>query len=206
MAFALPVSIRVKKINQTGVKIYYPELVQLQSKEIQEKINRLIIKKVKNLIDRQYQEQGANHFTEMIASFEIKTNERNILSITFVNYAYAEGFAHGLTLMDSLTLDSQTGKVYSLKDLFKGNSDYVRVLSKQIRRQIKERELPTLNNFTSISEDQSYYIADKCLLIYFQAYEISPGYVGLPAFPINGFLIEDILLDEGPLGRMLPTV
>lgn len=206
MVFALPVNVRIKEIKQAGVSIPYPELIQLQNKEVQGKINRLIIKKVKALIDEQYKQQAANHFTEMIGSFEIKTNERNLFSVSFGNYAYAEGFAHGLSLMDSLTVDVQTGRVYALKDLFKGNSDYVKVLSKQVKMQIKERELPILNHFTSIDRDQSYYIADKSLVIYFQAYEITPGYVGIPSFPINAFLLEHILLSDGPLGRMLPSL
>lgn len=206
MAFALPVKIRVKKIRHGGIKIDYPEIIALQDNKIKQTINQEIVKRVKRLVDEQYEQQGTEHFTEMIGSFEIKTNERNILSMTFGNYAYAEGFAHGLTLMNSLTVDTKSGRVYSLQDLFKGGSDYVKEISQIIKMQIKERDIPVLNSFTAISKDQSYYLADKCLVIYFQAYDITPGYVGLPVFPINGFMLEDILIDDGPLARLLPTV
>jgi len=206
MAFALPATIRVKEIRHEGVQIYYPEVRQLKDRNVQRRINQEIVKRVGRLIDEQYKKQAADRFTEMIGTFEIKTNERNIFSVTLGSYAYAEGFAHGLTLMDSITLDIETGKVYDLQDLFKVNSDYVKVLSKDIQAQIKERELPILNGFTSIAKDQSYYLADKSLVIYFQAYDMTPGYVGLPAFPMNAFLFEDILKEKGPLKRLLPTV
>src|SRR5690625_7638876 len=41
---------------------------------------------------------SADAFTEMIGTFEIKTNERNVLSLTLTNYAIAYHYAHGLTL------------------------------------------------------------------------------------------------------------
>ncbi|HLS36401.1 MAG TPA: DUF3298 domain-containing protein [Bacillota bacterium] len=206
MAFAKPVGIKVRKMEKKGVTIYVPKVEKGDSKQLEQKINRNIKKHIERLIDEQYKQQGTNHFTEMIGTFEVKTNQRNILSITFGNYAYAEGFAHGLTLMDSLTMDTETGKTFSLQQLFKSGSNYVKPISQQIKTQIKDRDIPILNSFTAISKNASYYIADKCLVIYFQAYDITPGYVGLPAFPINGFLLEDILLSDGPLDRMLPTV
>ena len=55
----------------------------------------------------------------MSGSYEIKTNERNVLSLSLLNYAYTYPSAHGLTKVRSLTFDVQTGKSYTLKELFK---------------------------------------------------------------------------------------
>lgn len=206
MVFALPALIQVQEIHKQGVNIYYPKLHRLPKKEVESRINTLITHRVKKLMEAQYQKQGTDHFTEMLGSFEIKTNERNIFSVTFGNYAYREGFAHGLSLMDSITVDLESGRLYSLADLFKPDSDYVKLLSSKIRKQIEARQIPLLDRFPTISKEQSYYIADKSLVLYFQAYDISPGYVGLPAFPLNAFYLEDLLLADGPLDRLLPTL
>src|SRR5699024_4139644 len=112
------------------------------------------------------------------------------------------GAANGLTIMKSLTFDTETGKNYSLKDLFKPNSDYVSVLSKLINKQIESRDIPLLDTFQGIAPDQDYYIADKALVLYFQPIEITAHYYGFPMFPISVFDIQDIINENSPLGRM----
>lgn len=206
MVQALPVTIQIKTIHEQGVVIYYPEIVHFPNQAVQQTMNTIIFQHVQLLIQQQYEQQGAKQFIEMIGTFELKTNERNVLSLTLSNYAYAENYAHGLTLMTSLTFDITTGKLYNLNELFKPGSDFVSTISKRINEQIQERDLPTLNNFTSISPQQSFYIADKALVIYFQAYEITPGYVGIPMFPISVYELQDLVIEDGPLGRMMASL
>ncbi|GGB52482.1 DUF3298 domain-containing protein [Virgibacillus dakarensis] len=198
----LPVSIRTMLYQQQGTTIHYPQLFGLQNPEVQQQINQEIVQQVQTLINLQYQKQGADSFTEMIGNYEIKTNERNVLSLSSTNYAIAYHYAHGLTIMKSLTFDTQTGKNFNLKDLFKPGSDYVDVLSEIVQKQIQERNLDLLDTFKGIEPDQDYYIADKALVLYFQPYEITPYYVGFPMFPISVYSIQDIINENGPLGQM----
>lgn len=201
-AQALPVSIQTMVIQLQGTTIYYPQIIQLPDTGVQQRINQTVFQSVQTLIHDQHQQQNADSFTEMIGTYEIKTNERNVLSLTLSNYAYAYHHAHGLTLLKSLTFDVQTGKSYKLKELFKPGSDYVKVLSDIVKKQIKDRQIQTLEPFTQISPNQDYYIADKALVIFFQLYEITPYYYGFPMFPISVFDILDIIDENGPLGRM----
>lgn len=202
MAQALPVSIKTMVMKQNGTTIYYPQVIGLQNMHVQQSINQTIYQLVQYLMQQQYKQQGVSSFEEMIGTFEIKTNERNILSLSLSNYAYAFQHANGLTIMKSLTFDVQTGKNYQLKDLFKPGSDYVKTLSAIVQKQIKERDLPLLNGFSGISPNQDFYIADKTLVLYFQPIEITPHYIGLPMFPISVFEIQDIIDENGPLGIM----
>lgn len=202
MAQALPVSIKTMVMKQNGTTIYYPQVIGLQNMHVQQSINQTIYQLVQYLMQQQYKQQGVSSFEEMIGTFEIKTNERNILSLSLSNYAYAFQHANGLTIMKSLTFDVQTGKNYQLKDLFKPGSDYVKTLSAIVQKQIKERDLPLLNGFSGISPNQDFYIADKALVLYFQPIEITPHYIGLPMFPISVFEIQDIIDENGPLGIM----
>src|SRR5690625_2473815 len=175
---SLPASIQTMVIQNQGTIIYYPQVVMLQNMNIQQKINQIIYNLVQHLIQQQYVNQDAETFAEMIGLYEIKTNERDILSLTLSNYAYAPKHANGLTIMKSLTFDLQTGKLYQLEDLFKQGSNYKSVLSNLVQKQIKERDIPIINSFPGILPDQDFYIADKSLVIYYQMYEMTPRYIG----------------------------
>lgn len=201
----LPVSLQTFVIKGPGEQIYYPQIIHLQNITAQQTMNQKIYQQLQNLRREQYESQQADFFQEMLGQYEVKTNERNVLSLSLTNYAYAPYHAHGLTLMKSLTFAVKTGKNYQLHELFKPNSQYQDVLKKIIERQIKERHLDTFDEPITISSNQDFYIADKALVIYFQLYEITPYYVGFPMFPISIYEIQDIILEDGPLGKMLES-
>ncbi|MEW9677106.1 DUF3298 domain-containing protein [Lentibacillus sp. L22] len=198
----LPVSIQTMVFQQHGTTVHYPQVYGLQNQTAQQRMNQTITQLVQSLINQQYQQQDVNSFNEMIGTYEIKTNERDVLSLALSNYAIAYSHANGLTIMKSLTFDTQTGKSYTLKELFKPNSDYVTILSQLVQDQISERQIQLLDTFPGIAPDQDYYIADKALILYFQLIDITPHYYGFPIFPISVYTIQDIIDENGPLGRM----
>lgn len=164
-------------------------------------INRSIISTLNSiLVELGYHD---SNLVEMVGNFEIKTNERGILSLSLLVYSFTGG-AHGLTIIKSLTFDIATGKQYKLKDLFKPDSDYVTKLSAIIQNKITEWEIQLLDEFTSIRSDQDFYLADHSLVIYFQLYEITPYVAGFPYFPIPILDIQDIIQPDGPLDKLLP--
>jgi len=203
--YTFNVLIKTRKFGQQGITIYYPEVVGLDDTQVQYTVNQKIVHLTQQLINEQYKQQNVDHFAEMIGIYEVKTNERGILSLTLSNYAIAAQHANGLTLMNSLTVDIKTGKIYQLNELFKPDSNYVDILSDMVRDQIRNRNIPILNDFEGISPNQYYYIADKSLVLYFQPLEITPHYVGIPMFPISVYDLEDIIDDTGPLGKMLES-
>ncbi|AMA73999.1 MULTISPECIES: DUF3298 and DUF4163 domain-containing protein [Aneurinibacillus] len=200
-SYNFPVYIQTMSILAPNVTIYYPRVEGLKNKAVQEKINVIILHQVYALIQEQGYYQNPTTI-EMLGHYEIKSNERDILSLTLENYAYILHHAHGLTILKSLTINIQTGKLYQLKDLFQQGSDYIKRLSNIIQFQIKKRNIPLLGEFKGIRPDQDFYIADKALVIYFQLYEITPYYVGFPMFPISVYDLEDIINENGPLGKM----
>ena len=190
---------------EPNTKLYYPQVTHLPD-QVKRKINNVIFQAVEDLYEQQFIEQQATDFAEALGTYEVKLNERHLLSITLSNYSIAPQAANGLTMMDALTFDTKTGKTYTLSDLFQPNSNYVEILSKMIQKQITDRNIPTIDSFTKISPTQSFYITDKCLILFFQALDFTPHYVGIPVFPISIFELEEIINDEGPLARLLPTV
>ncbi len=200
--FQLPVRVQSVHMSHPNLNIYYPRVLGLRNPIVQENINIKIFWENNLLIQQQGYYQHPSK-TEVTGYYEIKTNERNVLSLTFINYAYTYQAVHGLTLIKSLTFDIKTGKSYTLKDLFKPGSDYIGRISEIIKAQIKERDVPLLDEFKAIRPDQDFYIADKALIIYFQLYEITPYVYGFPMFPISVYSLQDIIAEDSPLNKML---
>ncbi|MFD2368758.1 DUF3298 domain-containing protein [Brevibacillus sp. GCM10020057] len=194
----LPVTVLTRTITRPNTTIYYPQLSGLANRQAEQQINRSLLQTVQGLIHEQQRVQTEGN-TQMQGSYEIKNNQRGIFSATMNNYAYTPHMAHGMTFLGSVSADVDTGKLFALRDLFKPGSDYITVLSDNIKRQIKQRNIPTLGDFTTIKPDQDFYLADKTLVIYFQLYEITPYYVGFPMFPISVYDLEPIINEAGPL-------
>lgn len=198
---SLPVKIQSYVHRQGSTTIYYPQIYGLNNPAVEDKINSEIIKTVNNLIKQQFEEEGADEFGEMIGTFEVKANERNILSVTFSNYAIIPFAAHGLTIMDSRTFNVHTGDHYSLNQLFKQGSSYTDILSKKVNEQIHVRNIVTLDpkQQAEVTSETGFYVSDQTLVLYFQLYDITPYYVGLPLFPIPIYELEAIIKENGPL-------
>lgn len=201
MTVTFPVPIRTKKVGTAPDQVvYYPQASGLPDKGMQRMINGEIVQQVQRLIDFQTAD-GPSAIIQMIGSFELKNNQRQVLSLTQSNYAYHAQAAHGMTYMKSLTFDLAKGKKCRLPDLFKTGSNYNQRLRTLIEEQIKERGIDTLADVPAILSPEDFYIADETLVIYFQLYEITPYVYGFPTFPIPVYKLQDIIKEDGPLGR-----
>lgn len=195
-----PVQVIARHLVQPRLDIYYPELSGLANQQVQEKLNKRIVKQVMTMIQKQGYEKEPQ--TVITGGFEVKTNQRAIISVTNNHYAYSGG-AHGLTMQRSLTMNTVTGDIYTLKDLFKPGANYTKTLNAIIKRQIKERDLPLLSDFKGIAPNQYFYLADKALVLYFQLYELLPYAAGIPYFVIPVYELQNIVAEDGPLGKMI---
>lgn len=201
--FALPVQIVSHPIRMATPKIdlVYPQVTGLANPAAQSAINLQIVTEFTLLA--QQLGYGNQNLVEMTGYYEVKTNERGVLSLLLVVYSFTGG-AHGLTLAKGLTFDVQTGRRYRLGDLFKPDSGYTDVLSGIIGDWIKQWEVPVLEPFESISPDQDFYLADHSLTVFFQIYELTPYVYGFPYFPIPLKSLEAIVADPSPAAILLP--
>lgn len=205
MTVSLPVKVTTELVsNHDDQKVFYPQVGGLTNQSLIRSINRDIVVKTQRLIDQQ-SEAPPSAITEMIGYYEIKNNERQSLSFLFSNYTYYEKAAHGMTIIDSLTYDLSARKRVKLRDLFKKDSNYKERINDLIKEQIKRRQLDLLTDFTSIKNDNQFYIADKTLVIYFQLYELMAYVYGFPLFPIVIYDLQDIIDESGLLGRQIAS-
>ena len=104
------------------------------------------------------------------------------------------------------TIDKQTKDVVTLADLFAEGSDYISVISENIKTQMREQmasdegviyfldetDMPEFN-FRSITEQTNFYFNEKGeLVIAFDEYEVAPGYMGAPEFVIPTETVETL--------------
>ncbi|WP_368668712.1 DUF4163 domain-containing protein [Sporosarcina sp. 6E9] len=139
-----PVRIITKKIphNSPNVNVYFPAVTNLNNPDAQAKINHGIMTLLNEiLIEQSYYKP---ELVEMVAYYEIKNNQRGILSLNLIVYSFTGG-AHGMTIIKSLTFDTATGKKYTLKDLFKDGSNYVEQISAIIKVDIKKWKIQLLD-------------------------------------------------------------
>lgn len=194
-----------KEIRQDGINIVYPQVTGLPDMEVQEKVNRAIEERVLALMARQrvWPDEAGLKIAEMTGTYRIGVNKSGILSVRLENYIFPEMAAHGMTMVDSVTVDLETGEVYKLSDLFQRGTGWIMALNKIIAQQFKEKDIPMINEFRGITPNQGFYLTPNNLVIYFQIYEYTPYYVGIPEFEISYWKIINYIDEEGPIGRLL---
>jgi len=105
------------------------------------------------------------------------------------------------------TIDLKTGERIKLADLFKDGSDYKRVISDNIKEQMRKQmaenegvsywldneEYPEWN-FNEITDDTSFYINENGeIVICFNEGEVAPAYMGTVEFTIPKEVVADIM-------------
>ncbi|MHA6484053.1 DUF3298 and DUF4163 domain-containing protein [Paenibacillus sp. strain BS8-2] len=195
-----PLVVQSVKSTFPKAEITYPHVSGGSNPAADVLINETIVAHVRQLVRDQGSLEDPN--AQMLGYFEVKTNEKDVFSVSLFNYAFTGG-AHGMTLQRSLTFRASTGHTYELEQLFKPGSDYVGRISEIVAAGIKARDIEPLEPFKTISPDQSFYVADRSLVIYFQLYELAAYVYGFLYFPISVYALADIIADDGPLATML---
>lgn len=119
--------------------------------------------------------------------FSIKYFKNNLLNLEIQGYYYPIGAAHGMPSMKTPLINLDTGKFYTLGDLFIGGIYWSNELNKIIKNMIetdKQYEYIFKDQFKGIKPEQDFYIDDSNLYIYFPPYEIGPYAAGFVTFKI----------------------
>lgn len=134
------------------------------------------------------------------ASFEVKKNTTNTISILVKYYKYSGG-AHGYYEYVPYNIDLRNGNNLLLKEIFKTEVDYKTIIDKEIEKQIKElgkkdKDLDKIYDFYGIKENQKFYLEDGKIVIYFDLYDIAPYAMGIPEFPIITENIKNLIREN----------
>jgi hypothetical protein len=193
-----PVDTVTRVYRAPNVTMLYPQVIGHRNMYAGMLMNKNIREKMTDLV-RDLRQPDLK--TIIDGSYEIKNNQRGILSLSLVGLAEFGG-AHPMTKVYSLTMDTATGENYQLHQLFVPGNTYMDIINAEIARQIKARDIPLLEGFKGIAPDQDYYVSDTTLVVYFQLYELSPYAAGFPYFPIPIYSLTNVIPEDGLLSRL----
>ncbi|WP_052356877.1 DUF3298 and DUF4163 domain-containing protein [[Clostridium] dakarense] len=196
------------KIEDNGfeVSIKSPKIEGLKNKDLEYKLNKEFEKEGKTLYKDYLKEieelkKDGIEGREMVDSwYDVKTDNDKILSLALYTH-HAQGSSN--TEGKYYTVDKENETVLTLEGMFSG-SDYVNVISENIKDQMKDRmkqdkdkvywiEDEMAENFNSITKDQKFYInKNNELVICFDKYEVAPGYMGMQEFVIPNEIVASL--------------
>ncbi|HYE12633.1 MAG TPA: DUF3298 and DUF4163 domain-containing protein, partial [Patescibacteria group bacterium] len=197
-SFAISTKKENSETQTLKLTLQYPELKGLENADVQNKLNSLFARlaaeaKARGYEIEQYigQDEITRHIkAEVYFDYQVKYNQNDMLSVAVLDYQYSGG-AHGGTVQSSYTFDLKTGREYEIKDLFKEGSDYISMISSEVKKQMEEREMTVLlAPFNSINVDQDFYLSNNAVVVYFQQYEYLPYSYGIPEFAVDFSLIK----------------
>lgn len=151
--------------------------------------------------ETQVQEETGYH--DLVVKSEVVADNEKYFTLKLLCYRAA---ASGYEWNYYYTIDMRNGERLQLGDLFKDGTDYITVISEDIKRQMKEQMEADQNiyywleeemedwNFKTITEDTSFYLnEEEKLVISFNEAEVAPAYMGVVEFVIEKEVVGDIL-------------
>lgn len=179
-----------------------PAIDGLENEELQASLNDKYIAENKALFE-QFEEEiaemkkaGDGHLG-IDTGYEVMTDTAQLLSIARYE---VNTVASSSTTMKYDTIDKQENILITLPSLFK-NEQYIETISSYIademKRQMAADEEVSYLDFETIKPNQNFYItANHKLIISFDEYEVSPGYMGVVTFEIPSDILEGLLVSD----------
>lgn len=188
--------IEVKFNPNKNYLVYYPQIKGMKHETKQNTVNTKL--KSLSLVKPMGEEsQLDNSYT---GDYSVEFAKKDLLILRLDGYNYPFGAAHGMPSKIYPHINLINGKFYNLKDLFKLSSNYVKILSDIIAKQIKNDPQYSYvfpDSYKGITTNQSFYLNSNTLFIYFTPYEIAPYAVGFPTFKIPFKDIINIINTHG---------
>ena len=168
------------------------EDISAQAKESADAINFDIDAETSKLIE-EFKENVKDEegYQELYIDSKVLTDNDRLFSLELILY---QGAGSGYEQHKHYTVDKQTGKELTLKDLC--GDDYMTTISEEVKKQMREQmdadenvyywlddeEVPEWN-FKEIAADQDFYVNEEGhVVVCFNEYEVAPGYMGCVEF------------------------
>jgi hypothetical protein len=202
--FISPETMRLEEaiVHPSLCNISYPYISNSEDDSVKTNINNSIIRKVNQLFTGNIFLPEKFNLEEIAEFYKVPLNEKGILSILFGLYTYREG-PHGITKYNSLTIDMETGKSYVFSELFNPKMNYLSVLNEFIFKEIKQKQIPIINEFKGVLDNQQFYLTPFALVIYYRIYEYTPYSYGLFEITIPYGDITELLSPLSPIQKLI---
>ena len=183
------------------------EVADSQKQETLEKTAEEINQEIQKITDElvsEYKTYLENEvgYKEVVVNSEVLVTTEDYFSLKLLCY---ESAASGYQWNYYYTIDLETGERLQLKDIFVEDSDYITVISDDIKKQMAEQMEADENvyywlndemeemNFKSIAEDTAFYVNKAGnVVIGFNEGDVAPMYMGAVEFEIMSEVVKDI--------------
>ncbi len=192
--------------NSAEVKVPKVITEEEESKEhpAVDQVNKSVDEYTKELLTQFENNMQMEGYQNLDVSYEVVTDNDTWFAL---DIAAVQTEASGYEFHRFYNIDKITGENVELKDLFKEGSNYLSMVSEEIKKQMQTKmsedegsiywldnqDYPE-DNFKEIKADQNFYLDNEGnLVIIFDEYEVAPGYMGVQRFTIDKEVISDIL-------------
>ena len=179
------------------------DAVVAQTKKSTDEINAEIQKITDELIQEfENEKKNEDGYQDMTVKSEVIATTDQYFTLKLMCYQSA---GSGAEWDYYYTIDLTTGERLKLADLFTDGSDYLNVISDNIKQQMKEQMAADENvvywldsdmpewDFQSITDDTSFYLNENGeLVISFNEGDVAPMYMGCVTFTIPNDVLADI--------------
>lgn len=176
-----------------------PDISGMQDEAMQAEVNKKTFDGLKAMADglearaAQDTDRPMNYY--MNSGFAVGRNDGTLLSISVSIEYYAGGANVGTDARYINILNTKPAKELKLSDLFAAGTDYISKLNALIKGQIAASpEMSQDMTFSTVADDQSFYLTGTELVITFPSYSIAPGAYGMPEFRIPLSAIGGMLI------------
>lgn len=179
--------------------ISYPEFAGLADPKAQEALNQRL--RAAFIGGESAQTQDAKEQQATIdAGFTVR-QLKDLVILSKSGYWFGWGAAHGMPSRDYYQIDTKTGTIYTLADLFKHGSNFTDRLREIIRKQIATRPEKPMQENPEVKTSQAFYISADALTIYYRPYEIASYAQGFIEFSIPWSEVSDLIDTNGPFWK-----
>jgi len=189
-----------KKDNLFVYNLNYPIIKSDDENNITNHINNRIYEDIiafKSVVE-DIMDVNNNQQSFISTNYYIKYNNNGIISIP-IEFTQVDGL-YNISYINSYNYDITLEKEISIKDLFKSEVDYMKIITKKIDSKIKElsRNL-SLDEYIIVldylkdiifTDDPAFYISKDGIVVCFSSYELDQNIKDISTFKIS--FIEDI--------------
>ncbi|MGX2961039.1 DUF3298 domain-containing protein [Peribacillus sp. JNUCC 23] len=208
------ITFREYRVNEDtyNANIKVPAVTNLDNKDLEKSLNEKYLQENEKLYQEflkdmeEVKKSGGGHLG-IDSGYEIKTDNEQLLSIARYN---VNTVGSSSTTMKFDTIDKKNQILINLPSLFE-DEDYVDVISENIKEQMRAQMKANpevsywvsgigeevFDSFEKIGKEQNFYINNQGkLVISFDKYEVSPGFMGVVEFIIPTDVIQDQLVSN----------
>jgi hypothetical protein len=204
-----------KKLRYT-IKARYPQAVAAKNNPRLTKLNqalRQFIAKEVGGFKKDFsppEERMLSGESTFDARYQVEYATNDLVSVSFIINTYFEGAVHGNYNDIAFNYDLNQGRTLSLADLFKPNSNYLKLISdyaiKSLRKEFApDPDLDWIQRGAGPEEEnyKSWNLTRKGLEVTFNPYQVASYAEGPHTVVVPYSVLKDVIDSQGPLSRIM---